>query len=55
MRILLVEDSKRLRETVAKVMRRSGYKVGTPLIPALRSDHPLIQRPSPQKQIPSIR
>lgn len=27
MRILLVEDSKRLRETVAKVMRRSGYKV----------------------------
>jgi DNA-binding response OmpR family regulator len=27
MRILLVEDSKRLRETVAKIMRRSGYKV----------------------------
>ena len=27
MRILLVEDSKRLRETVAKVMRRSGYRV----------------------------
>ena len=27
MRILIVEDSKRLRETVAKVMRRSGYKV----------------------------
>jgi transcriptional regulator GlxA family with amidase domain len=24
-----------------------------PLIPSLRSDHPLIQRPSPQKQIPS--
>jgi DNA-binding response OmpR family regulator len=27
MRILLVEDSKRLRETVAKVMRRSGFRV----------------------------